>query len=90
MQLNREITGCSLGCLCSGCCYGCCGCCVVQTEIQSSSGQPIGYLKQRGTIFKADVDIFDEQDNEIITIDVPCCVCNCGCCQNQNEFQVDY
>jgi len=84
MRVSREFKCCAGCCWCAGCCTGCSH----ELLVEAPVGNVIGYVKQKGSLWKASYDIMDENRNTVLKIKGPCCICDGPCCPCDNEFQV--
>lgn len=76
---------------CAGCCWcaGCLNCCAYLVKIESpQSGEILGYIKQGGSLWKANYKVMDENMATVLEIDGPCCICDGPCCPCDNEFKL--
>ncbi|CAF0881914.1 unnamed protein product [Brachionus calyciflorus] len=74
---------------CAGCCWfaGCCSCCAYEITVQAG-GTIIGYIRQKGSFWKAAYDILDETGNTILKIEGPFCILDGPLCPFENDFKV--
>lgn len=84
MKITREFK------CCAGCCWcaGCCDACAFELAIEAPPGQIVGYVRQKGSFWKANYDILDEFHEPILKIEGPCCICDGACCPCDNEFKL--
>lgn len=84
MKVSREFK------CCSGCCWcaGACSHCAFEITIEAPVGNVIGYVKQKGSFWKANYDILDENQETILKVEGPCCICDGACCTSDIEFKV--
>lgn len=59
---------------CQGCCWPCC---LQELEVHAPPGQVIGYIRERWTCCYPRFDIYDANDQIILTIAGPLCQCKC-------------
>ncbi|XP_071945547.1 phospholipid scramblase 2-like [Antedon mediterranea] len=83
MRVSREFK----------CCAGCCwcadsDCCGLEVVVEAPVGQVIGYVRQRGSFWKASYDIMNAEKETVLTILGPCCICQGICCTWDQEFKV--
>lgn len=82
MRINRPFQ----------CCAGCCWCadsesCSLRIEIEAPVGQVIGRVKQTKSFWTPHYDITSPNDDVLLKIRGPTCVCDGPCCvEDQNFF----
>lgn len=83
IRVNREFK------CCAGfnCCAGA-NCCSMEIEIEAPVGQVVGYVKQRQSCLAPKYSINDAQDQSVLMIEGPTCICQGPCCTNDQEFIV--
>jgi len=65
------------------CCGGCCWCacavdvCAYEVEAITPSGERLGIVRQKQTAWKQQFAICNDQDEEILYVQAPCCACSC-------------
>ncbi len=86
MKISREFK------CCSGCCWcsDLCGHCAYEVKVEAPVGNVIGYVRQRGSAWKANYDVLDANHEPILKIEGPCCVCDGACCPSDVEFKVQF
>lgn len=84
MKVSREFK------CCSGCCWcaGACSHCAFEITIEAPVGNVIGYVKEKGSFWKANYDILDENQETILKVEGPCCICDGACCTSDIEFKL--
>jgi hypothetical protein len=84
LRISREFK------CCAGCCWcaGCCDCCSYEIVVETGNGEILGFVRQRGSFWKAQYDILDANENVEVKIKGPCCVCDGPCCPCDNEFKI--
>lgn len=75
------------------CCAGwnCCAgsdCCAMEVEVQAPVGQTVGWVKQRASCLAPKYSILDAQQQEVLQVEGPVCICQGPCCTNDQEFKV--
>ncbi|XP_041378423.1 phospholipid scramblase 1-like isoform X2 [Gigantopelta aegis] len=75
------------------CCAGCCwcadvDCCAYFLTVESPVENPIGYVRQMKSCWKAQYAILDVYMNMVLQIKGPCCICDGPCCTWDQEFNV--
>lgn len=84
MKISREFKCCAGCCWCAGCCDGC----AHEVVIEAPVGQIVGYVKQRGSFWKPNYEIYDENHNAVLKLEGPCCILDGPCCPVENEFSL--
>lgn len=56
--------------------------------VESPAGEPLGYVKQTGSWWKAKYDILDENRETVLKILGPCCILDGPLCCGDNKFQL--
>ncbi|XP_067658117.1 phospholipid scramblase 2-like [Haliotis asinina] len=75
------------------CCGGCCWCadadCAAhEVIVETSEGEPLGYVRQLPSKWKGHYGILDSSRNQIMEIWGPCCGCQGLCCRADVDFPV--
>ena len=84
MRLTREFKCCAGCCWCAGCCLGC----AHVVTIESPPGNPIGYVRQGGSFWRAHYEILNENHERILKIVGPCCILDGACCPFDQKFRL--
>jgi len=74
------------------CCAGCCwcadtDCCAQELRVEDAQGQPLGYVKQRGSKWTPHYLVYNAEMTPFARVRGPCCICNAPCCGDV-EFPV--
>ncbi|XP_065841128.1 phospholipid scramblase 1-like [Oscarella lobularis] len=67
---------------CTSCCFPCC---LQELVVEAPAGQPVGYVKQRWTLWIPEFDICSADGNVVLKIVGPCCTWSCG---SDVEFKI--
>lgn len=84
IRISREFKCCG-GC---GIFAFCCDCAAYEVAVESPAGEPLGYVKQTGSWWKAKYDILDENRETVLKILGPCCILDGPLCCGDNKFQL--
>ncbi len=84
-MIHRDFKCCAGCCWCAGCCDGC----AHEVAVSSPNGEVLGFVKQRGSCWKAQYSIYDSTHNKVLDIVGPCCTVNGPLCPCENKFRVD-
>ncbi|CAF0933071.1 unnamed protein product [Brachionus calyciflorus] len=84
MQISRDFKCCAGCCWCAGCCDGC----AYEVKVEAPPGNIIGSIRQKGSLWKDNLDILDENGNTILKIEGPCCIWDGACFPCDNEFRL--
>jgi len=83
MKITREFKCCAGNCWCASCCDAC----AFEIKIETPTGV-MGYIRQKGSFWAANLHVLDAERNPIMQIKGPCCICDGPCCPNENAFNV--
>ncbi|CAF1093710.1 unnamed protein product, partial [Brachionus calyciflorus] len=83
MKVEREYRCCAFSCLSS-----CFSFCSNHIKIEAPLGQTYGYVKQSSSFWRPYYDIMDENKNNLMRIEGPCCFINEIMCPLDNFFTI--
>lgn len=83
MRVNRTFKCCA-GCNC--CAFS--GCCQCEIEVEAPVGQPAGYIRQTCSFLAPKFEVMDCQQQVVLEIEGPACICQGPCCTWDQEFVV--
>ena len=86
IRITREFKICAGNCWCAGCCNSCSYDCLVEAPV----GQAIGYVRQRGSCWRANYVATDAHGKEFVKVKGPWCAFQDLPCVYDNEFVVIY
>jgi uncharacterized protein YxjI len=74
---------------CAGinCCAGC-QCCSMEIRVEAPVGQTIGYVRQQRSCLAPKYYVQDAQEQTVLMIEGPICICQGPCCTWDQEFKV--
>jgi hypothetical protein len=74
---------------CAGCnCCACCECCAMEIRVEAPVGQIIGYVRQQQSCLAPHYNVLDAQQQTVLAIEGPMCICQGPCCTGDQEFKV--
>lgn len=83
-RVHREFKCCAGSSLCAFCC----DCAAYEVTIEAPVGNPIGYVKQAGSFWKACYNVLDENHEPVLKIEGPCCILDGAFCCSDTEFKL--
>jgi len=69
-------------------CCACCGCCAMEIRVEAPVGQIIGFVRQQQSCLAPKYHILDAQQQTVLTLEGPMCICQGPCCTWDQEFKV--